>query len=189
MSSASEFIENFLAHSEYDPQKAHEYYLRTRELRGRNIARTTPAPLVRKGGSVVKPSPLRRTPKTMTAEQHRKEIEAKVEALKVRLETLRKVLAELVKQAQARSGKETTDSKESDKTLTPKQKKAASEASQKYYEEHKNDQRTPSEQLTDLQSKVKSVQTKIEEMRKKLKEPSGTMIRKPDSVGVRTLKR
>lgn len=32
---AEDFISNFLSHKEYDPEKAHEYYMRTRELKGR----------------------------------------------------------------------------------------------------------------------------------------------------------
>lgn len=36
MTDADEFIENFLAH-DYDPRKAHEYYIRTRKLVGRKI--------------------------------------------------------------------------------------------------------------------------------------------------------
>ncbi len=40
MDRAQEFLNNVLAHErdDYDPAKAHEYYLRTRELKGRKPA-------------------------------------------------------------------------------------------------------------------------------------------------------
>lgn len=189
VSSLSEFIENVLQH-EYDPQKAHEYYLRTRELKGRTPSSTSPTPLATRTGVGTSSSP-RRTPLTQTAEQHRQEVKARVEALQSRLEALRKVLQELVRLAQARSGVETTKPSEkssSEPKLTSSQKKAAAEASKKYYEEHKDDALTPSEQLESLQTKVKAVEAKIQELRDKLKTTINP-IRTTDSVGVRTLKR
>lgn len=43
-----EFIQNFLEHKVYDPEKAHEYYMKTRELKGRKpAANNTPSPIAR----------------------------------------------------------------------------------------------------------------------------------------------
>lgn len=41
MTDVNEFVDNFLAH-EYDPVKAREYYLRTRQLKGRKKASAKP---------------------------------------------------------------------------------------------------------------------------------------------------
>lgn len=41
-----EFVENFLMHREYDPVKAHEYYMRTRKLKGRKRAAQGEKPLL-----------------------------------------------------------------------------------------------------------------------------------------------
>lgn len=38
MTEAAKFVEEFLAHREYDAAKAHDYYMRTRELKGRKAA-------------------------------------------------------------------------------------------------------------------------------------------------------
>lgn len=198
MLSPSEFIESVLSHQNYDPVRAHEYYLRTRDLKGRGPVKLPP-PVTRKSGvtkptairhpAIVKPKPTKKVVKT--AEQRRKEIEAQVSALKTRLETLRNILSELVKQAQARSGATPADSKKtaSNSKLTSAQKKAASDAAKKYYEKHKNDKQSPSEQLKTLQIQVKNMETKIAEMRKKLADSKRVAAPKTGSVGVRNLKR
>jgi len=191
VSSSSEFIESVFLKHEYDPRRAHEYYLRTRKLKGRLQRDATPNlnPAGRtRGASALAPRALSRKSLQKTPEQHRLEAHERVEALKARLETLRKVLAELVQLAQARSGQDETKTSTpstSDSKLTPTQKKVAAEASRKYYEEHKNDTLSPSEQLEVLQSKVKAVEAKIQEMREKL----NSSVRTTDSVGVRLKKR
>lgn len=39
---AAEFVQSFIEHAEYDPVKAHEYYVRTRQLKGRQPAKAIP---------------------------------------------------------------------------------------------------------------------------------------------------
>lgn len=192
MQSPEEFIEGLL--HQYDPVDRHQRYLKERQLKGRRPAATKPL-LIRKPGAlhpsvsrtthvVKKPLPKKVVLKK-SAEQRRKEVQAQVDALKGRLETLRKVLAELVKQAQARSGQEPTKDHKQPEHKTSAEKKKAADASKKFREKHKNDAPTPSQELKDLQSKIKLVQKKIQEMRAKLKEVTKTPARKPGPVGDR----
>lgn len=200
MRSPEEIIQSILTH-QYDPEQAHLYYLRTRELKGRTPGQS-PEPTDPRSRGTVKPAPGKRLPSKVipskkqvdakTAEQRRKETEAKIQALQGRLETLRKVLAQLVEQAKARSGVDTKTPPKADDKKTTAEKKAASEASKKYYEKHKNDptQQTPDEQVKQLESKVKAIQAKIQEMRDKLKAPvKQQTTRKTGSVGVVPIKR
>ena len=177
MLSPEDFIDGLLMHADpppYDPVKAHQYYLRTRELKGRQPGKAIPPTVGRPPKAIAKsivhpaakvikppPKPVVKKPaapkKQSTADQ--------VAALQTRLTTLRKVLADLVQQAKARSGvasKSTSPAKKE----TAAQKKAASVAAKKFYDKHKNNKtQTPSQQLKDLQSKVKVIQDKIKQMR------------------------
>lgn len=152
----------------YDKAKAHEYYLRNRQLKGR-----------RRGGVV----PPRGTPQTLRlinkhtpkkAHAH----EAEVAALKARLEKLRDLLAKLVEDAKKRSGvdspkKSTTkksasgsgggkDSKTS--PLTAKQKREASARAKKSYEKNKDkNKQSPSNEIEELQKKIADIRAKIKD--------------------------
>lgn len=42
---AAEFVQKFIQHADYDPVKAHEYYMQTRQLKGRKPAQADPPPL------------------------------------------------------------------------------------------------------------------------------------------------
>src|SRR6187402_2856713 len=151
MPSAKEFIDELMHFNEfahvlpYDPVKRHLQYLKTRELKGRQSAvRKTLVPN-RNGGvvgpkkpttpSTKKPAP-KPTPKKAPSPK-KPSAQEQVDALKARLAKLRKVLAELVDQAQIRSGAKTHDTaaqanakedakkaadKKPDKPLTEKQK-------------------------------------------------------------------
>lgn len=44
LSASAKFLSAYIEHSEYDPVKAREYYLRTRELKGRESGSSEPAP-------------------------------------------------------------------------------------------------------------------------------------------------
>lgn len=190
MQSPEELVQELL--HQYNPIDRHERYLRERALLGRRPAAAKPV-MVRKPGAmhpavtrptkVIKKPVAKKVPKKSAA-QRRKEIQVQVDALKGRLETLRKVLAELVKQAQTKSGQETKSSKPADKKTTAEKKKAA-QVSQKFRDKHKNDPVTPSEELKDLQTKIKVIQKKIEEMRTKLKAAVKKPTGKPGPVGDR----
>lgn len=159
MRSADGVIAHLLA--PYDPVKAHEYYLRTRQLKGRQagaeqltIGRTSKAA----------PLPAKKPAKS----KKQTAFEAQIAALQGRLEKLRTVLAELTKQAQARSGvTPTAPAKSGDKPTkqTSKQKAAAAKKAKAYYEKHKNDKKTPSQQVKELETKIKAIQAKIKKMK------------------------
>jgi len=190
MPSVDEFI-NSLMHLEagYDPAKRREYYLRTRELKGRQPGAQTLVP--NRNGGVVGPSksappaskkaaPKKAPPKKDSAAAKRSANQAKVDALKARLEKLRKVLKDLVDKAQVRAGlptdaeqasKQKADSKKEPakkpaKELTAKQKADARKRSAEWYA--KNKTKKVSEITKDLQSQIDDVNAKIKAMRAKL---------------------
>lgn len=114
--SVDEVIGDSLAHA-YDPQKAHEYYLRVRKLKGRKGSGEKPGakviPLARKAPShQVSPA-----------------LQAQVDQLKSRLSTLQTRLREIL-QNQRESGK-----KSGDKTASEKSEDARN--SKKYRDKHK----------------------------------------------------
>jgi len=143
---------------EYDPAKAREYYLRTRELKGRKKGS---APPPAKGRPAAKA-----TVTKLSTKQKAATTQAKIAALKKRLETLRDALAELVAAAKKRSGVDPKDTKggkgsgsTSTSKLTPKQKKQAAARSKEYYEKHKD--KTPDEQIKALEAQIKSIKARI----------------------------
>lgn len=73
---------------------------------------------------------------------------------------------------------------------TAAEKKAAAEASQRFRDKHKNDPKTPDQQLKEIQSKIELLNKKIAEMRAKLKGSQNTPLnatsKKPGTVGDRT---
>lgn len=171
--------EPYLVH-EYDPVKRHEYYERTKKLKGR-----------KKGLAQVNTSSgNKKSEKTKTTEQKKAEIKARVTAYKARLEKLKEVLALLVEEAKQRSAdnagtkesraerdkkenqskKETQSTKEtgtSKKTgsSTAKEKAAAKE----YYEKNK-EKISLKKQESNLKDQIKEVEEKIVKIRAELKD-------------------
>lgn len=143
---------------EYDPAKRREYYLKTRQLKGR------------KRGTVQKPPTKTRAQRQA---ERRKKLEAEVAALKGRLEKLREALKTLTQQAKARSGvdpKSTTSKKSETKGKSSPTKKTAAQkakdakASKEYYE--KNKDKLLEEEVQSLKAKIKTIQERIAKMRK-----------------------
>ena len=200
MQSPEEFIDELFHMKEpYDPVKRHQYYLKTRKLKGRTAGDHRTAVARHPTTRFAAPKTLPTLPPKKSAEQRRKEVEAHVAALRDRLAKLQRVLAELVAQAKLRSGvKPTEKSTPSDKPaqkLNAKQKADAAERSKDFREAHKND---PSEQEKALEAKIKLVETKIREMRAELAKAKARVIKKatpfergtklpskPDSVGAK----
>jgi hypothetical protein len=170
----------------YDPRKRREYYLRTRQLKGRKPGSKLPTAPRRptKGDALPDRDPRDPRPSTLAQRRakRRKEIEARVIALTKRLEKLRSVLKELVEAAQVRSGvepseKSPTTSKRADttgpekrterKTQTATQKKESAERSKEYYEEHKDP--SISKKTEQLQRDIKLLEQKIMRARRFLK--------------------
>jgi hypothetical protein len=167
MQSAEEFIAELFHIREYDPQARRDYYLRTRKLKGRKVGSAKTA-IARhpatKTAPVVKTTPI--APKK-APEQRRKDTEARVAALQTRLDTLRKVLAELVAQAKVRSGVDNAKpAPQSQKPQTTKQKADAAERSKDFYD--KNKDQILSDKEKTLQGQIKRVEEKIREMRAEL---------------------
>lgn len=156
----------------YDPAKRREYYLRTRQLKGRQPGSSKPIPSQR--APVLKPpSKPKAKSKAEIQLERRKHLQAQVDALKLRLEKLRKILQEEVKKAQARSGVKTTPVKKpspskADHTktqkLTAQQKAKKAEAEKKYREQHPD--KFLADQVSTLTKKIKLIQQQIAKMRK-----------------------
>jgi DNA mismatch repair ATPase MutS len=182
--SLDEFIESLnLSHVDvpYDPAKRREYYLRTRQLRGRKTGQAMEI-----FGEKPKRSVSTTPPKKANADSKQSDFQAKMDALNARLDKLKTVLAELTKQAQARSGVDpagsssSTDSKSS--TATPPKKLTAKQKADKAKKAKENADKkanqTPSQQLKELESKIKAIQAEIKKMKaeiaaaKKKKKPS-----------------
>lgn len=198
MPSPEEFISDFLMH-QYDPIDRHERYLKERELKGRRPA--SAKPVVSKKTGALHPSssrtkaPVAKPVPKQSKAAHDKEVSAKVSALQQKLEQLRQVLHDLTMQLRAKgldtstaSDSKTEPSKPS--TTTAAEKKAAADASQKYRDKHKNDPKTPDQQLKEIQSKIDQLNKKIAEMRAKLKGSGNTPLQakpsKPGTVGDRS---
>ena len=168
----------------YDPVKAHEYYMRTRVLKGRP------------SGSVDLPSPesngFHGTPAKGLAGQSRlppkpdrgqleKHARDRTEILKSRIAHLKAILERLVAEAKRRSGVETPEKKPSSNGSSPAKEPASSKPSQttakerqqskKYYEEHKKPAE-PSKPPTDkeLQKQIEQLTEKIRKIRRQLKQ-------------------
>src|SRR5688572_25568005 len=152
----------------YDAEKAHDYYLRTRELKGRQSA--TVEPTAQKTSSVKtavkKPGVAKTQPVKMTPEARRAQIAAQVEALRNKLAQLKEILAQLVQEAKARSGVEPEPegatktpkaSTEPTRKLTTKQKADAAQRAQEWRDQNPDkamDQEAAklSRQIEDIQS-------------------------------------
>lgn len=142
----------------YDPNKAHEYYLRTRQLHGR------------KAGSGQSSSGRKGAAPKAAAKPHQSQKE-KVAALEKRLTRLKSVLAQLVKEAKARSGvksqptatKKTAASSTGggSKRTTAQERREAAKRSEAYRRKHPEKQK-PSDEVEALQKQIKEIRAKIE---------------------------
>lgn len=172
-----------LFHGTYDPQKAREYYLRTRKLKGRRPSTatiTSPGKGGRRASSSLVKSGSK--PNRVDTKSRQAELKAQKEALEKRLDRLREVLAELVDAAQKRSAgadknKDKKDKKDiapetkidkadrnkaekAAKPLTSKQKAdKAKQAKEAYEKEHPNSLSTD---VDILKSQVQDIQAKIQ---------------------------
>lgn len=172
----------------YDPVKAHEYYLKTRKLKGRQ-PRSESSP----GGRRITRSEFKdaATGNEGKYAADRKESRRKahaqavkrLEELEGRLDRLKNLLAERVAAAKRRSGievkespskkaeKSSSDKKggSSDRKSTAKEKRDAAERARKSYE--KNKKANPSKNHDPSVAKqIEQVEKEIREVRQKLKE-------------------
>jgi uncharacterized protein (DUF342 family) len=156
---AEDTLEHF-----YDPVKAHEYYVRRRQLKGRRPAGSKQPAASRRSS--------KGAPATGMRPSRRKKLEAQKAALEHRLEVLKRSLDLLVEQAKKRSGVKTPDKKDvskaskekkgtPDKKLTAKQKADKRKASKEQYE--KENKTTLAGSVQDLQDQVKDMRAKLQE--------------------------
>lgn len=177
----------------YDPVKAHEYYLRTRELQGRvagSLDETTSNRAASISSNTAQPITSKAPLQDNSSRQIRDEAHMKLLALKDKLAQLRKILTQLTKEAKARSTKTSATSapdpassqnSATKKELTPQQKDKAAKAAKDYYEKHKNDLEPAVEkQISDAETKIKEIQAKIEKLQKQLALKTNTSVRTPN---------
>lgn len=159
------FIEDYLAHV-YDPVKAHEYYERTKKLKGRkrNAGRDGSVRAPSTEGRQAAPPPGRPKPKPAATST----LQARIAATEARLATLKDVLSQLVEAAKKRSGVDTETPAEKkaasntpDKPKTRQQKKEDA----KRAKEAREKAQPPSQELRALQAEVRSVMAKIADAR------------------------
>jgi hypothetical protein len=149
----------------YDPAKARAYYLRTRQLKGRQSGRGEQSSGGRPSGQNTSVDSNR--PETQAATK------ARVAALEARLDKLKAHLATLVADAKKRSGVEPTkkaDSKEkagssktggkSDLTAAEKREKAK-KAREEYEKKPEREKVSAKEEIEKLQADILEVETKI----------------------------
>lgn len=163
----------------YDPVKAHEYYLRTRQLKGRHRGSGNPPPRATAA-----------SPNQAAAARRQRLMQEKA-ALERRLDHLRDVLAKLVADAKRRSGVETPTKKTAatkktasaskkssstkDKPLTEAQKREkAKKAKEEYDKTHpkvnlSGDIHTLQLQIQDIRAQI---QKAIEDARAKSSRPT-----------------
>jgi hypothetical protein len=152
----------------YDAAKAHEYYLRNRQLKGRRHGGQV-APTGRPGGHGPAPAPNHKS-----AKQLRADAEARKAALRARLDRLHQILSDLVKRAKARSGIKAPATKKAAATpsssrakghMTPKEKREARDRAEKYRKEHPKPADASAKQLhqeiADVQAKIKKARADL----------------------------
>jgi hypothetical protein len=184
----SEQFMDLLEHADfYDPVKAHEYYLRTRQLKGRRPGAQMQPNSSPRNGSNGSTAPQKRQPARNPQRPNRQQLQSqadqRTDALKVRIARLKAVLERLVAEAKQRSGVKTPQKKDAHKTPESQKKPAAKqphhhltqkekEAKKKYDEQHKKPaHQKPPQEKTDqeLKDEIDQLRGKIEAVRQQLK--------------------
>ena len=181
---------------EYDPVKAREYYLRTRQLKGRSPAAAKPPP---KGGNAAAKAKAAKEKKEAERKAKRAALEAKLEKLELRLdqlnqavnqakiaamrragnvseETLDRMISAEVKSPGSSKGMKNSkpeaskgggDNAPSEKKTVAEKREAAKAAREKYDKEEKVDPKSKSDN-NDLQEKVDQTSERVEKLQKKV---------------------
>lgn len=181
-----EGLELFHATGQYNPAKAREYYLRTRELKGRQIGRAEPAPLVRQKLADTKTLTPREKKAPVSSRkssvQKKEETKAKVARLEKKLDQLKDLLKRLVAEAKERSGVETkketktsssSNSKTANSSTTDSKPTAAQKAdkAKKAKAEYKKENPTSKkDEAGDLEKEIAAVREKIAKAKADIKE-------------------
>lgn len=171
-----------LLHREYDPEKAREYYLRTRQLKGRKPGAPKPLPVLRrpaakkpiaKSGANIARKPL--VQKKMGQNEARSRVASIQKRLSALNGVLKGLLAEKAAQAKKSSAKKTAKpaaksggSSDPKRKLTAKQKADNNKRAKEYYEKNKPapaPKKTPDKSLDEkiayTRSQIKKVQGEL----------------------------
>jgi hypothetical protein len=140
----------------YDPVKAREYYLRTRQLKGR------------KKGVVKTSSRSSAAARAAKAKRLKAAAEARVFALKIRLQKLEDLLDKLTKEAKARSGVKTDSKSTSGSGSSSSTDRKPLTAAQKREAAKKQAERREKERDQSLSSEAKTLEAKIERARERI---------------------
>jgi chromosome segregation ATPase len=181
-----------LSHA-YDPVKAREYYLKTRQLKGR--LKGSPKPVGRAltaAENVVeaKRSRVRRIAAQKAKRAKLKKLaEERVDKLQTRLDRLDEVLKELTKQAKARSGvktKSTASTNSTSKSNGSSKPKTASQkrddAKRAKEQREKDGDPSLSDQAKELEAKIAKVRESITKMKEQIAEArKKAQTKKPDA--------
>lgn len=165
----------------YDPVKAREYYLRTRELKGRKPRQAVATTGSRQPAQgMPMRSPAKGTSNTNLRDSRRKELEARKANLEAKLDRLQALYRERIAAAKKRSGIKTADIEEatpSSKSTTEKGSKAKGKSDSKdkpLTESQKREKREASreqyakENKTSLAVEVQQLEAQIRDMQSKL---------------------
>lgn len=152
----------------YDPEKARQYYLRTRHLKGRRRGSGDDSS---GGGSRAGPQVSTHKPTTKAAQ---------IDALESKLDRLRSILAELVEKAKRRSGVDikTPESSKSSKSkdsgggdkksdLTTAEKKEKARKAREDYDKKKPEKDTKTQSAS---AEIKALQEKIQDVKAQIQD-------------------
>jgi hypothetical protein len=170
------FDDSALLHeAEYDPAKAHEYYLRVRKLKGRQKKSDDDQGKDSSGSKAT--SKVQSKKKPQNASERRKDTDAKVAALKSRLLELQGKLSQLISKSKGKSSSKATGgssgsktekakvtakrnaSEKSRKPLTAKQKREQSARSKEYYEKNKKTPRA--QEIAKVRAQIKAIRAQL----------------------------
>jgi hypothetical protein len=126
------------ADAPYDPKKAHEYYLRTRKLKGRKAGAGQPPKPGTAGGRT---PPKKHTQISDLTPQQKRELQA---VAKARVEKAQKTLNELNRKLKDKLAEAKKSAREADKPKTAAEKAKAARESKKFRDKHKTEISTKS---------------------------------------------
>lgn len=162
--------------ADYDAEKAHQYYLANRKLKGRKPAAEKVTGTRSKPGVVNKVLPksksmgLVKSKATLKPTMSKEQVKARVTELQKRLASLKVILANLVKQLRESDGK-ATKAVAKEAASTSKDKVSAAKSSAKYYDKNKAaiaakaKTDAAANNPSDLEGQIKVIQDKIAKMR------------------------
>lgn len=188
-----------LFHGTYDPVKAREYYLRTRELKGRRPGRKTPAPAGRTTKAETTSFRMGRKSTSARNKKRRAELKAKKALLEKRLRRLEEILRQKVKDAKKlnapaqpkkatktssktsttrTSSKSSRSEKRDRKPETQSQKRERAKKAKEAYE--KENPNSLSKDIEILQLQIQDIRSKIQKATEdaRNRKPAGSELKK-----------